>query len=171
MINFDFAMLQKSIHTIIHQIHKDQWLPDYVVGVEPNGTVPAVFIANYLGVPMNGLHIDLSDNTLDSLRGFSSSQTESNCWMAEDAAGYKMDRPVNILIVVNRNDDAVIDWLRNDWESSIPNGVDWSKIWNHSVRFASLVDVLTNGNPATYSAIELETLNTVNFIENNWWEK
>lgn len=170
MIEFDFATLQKSLHEIIHQIQHDRWMPDYVVGVTPNGIVPAAFIAQYLSVPFNSLHVDLDDRVFTALREDGDARTESNCWMADDAAGYQAVRPYNILVVLNRNDDAVIDWIRNDWESS-NRTVDWSTIWNQSVRFASLVDVLENSSPVNYCGIEVESAEQIDFIENKWWKK
>ena len=170
MINFDFTMLQKNLHTIIHQIQQDHWTPDYVVGIVPNGIVPAAFIAQYLGVPLNSLHVDLTDSVLSTLREYDDTQTESNCWMADDAAGWQAKRPFNILIVLNRNDNDVIDWIRNDWESS-NSTADWSTIWHKSVRFAALVDVLENSTPVSYAAHEVESADNINFIENKWWAK
>lgn len=167
---FDFAMLQKSLHTIIHQIHKDQWLPDYVVGVVPDGIVPAAFIAQYLGVPLNSLHVDLSNRVFNRLRDSDDSCTETNCWMADDALGWQAERPYNILVVLNRNDNAVIDWIRNDWEASNRTN-DWDTVWHKSVRFAALVDVLENSTPVSYAAHELESTANIDFIENNWWGK
>lgn len=170
MIEFDFDKLRTSLHDIIHQIQRDQWMPDYVVGVVPDGIVPAAFIAQYLGVPLNSLHVDLSDNVLVALREEDYSQTETNCWMADDAIGYQAVRPYNILVVLNRNENAVIDWIRNDWEGSNRSS-DWDNVWHKSVRFAALVDVLDNSTPVSYSAHEVERVEHIEFIENKWWKK
>lgn len=170
MIDFDFDKLKNSLHDIIRQMQNDRWMPDYVVGVVPDGIVPAAFIAQYLDVPLNSLHVDLSDRVFTTLREEDYSQTESNCWMADDAIGYQAERPYNILVVLNRNDNAVIDWIRNDWESA-NRTKEWDAVWHQSVRFAALVDVLENSTPVSYSAHELESAGQINFIENKWWTK
>ena len=170
MNTFDFDKLKSSLHDILHQMQRDQWMPDYVVGVVPDGIVPAAFIAQYLGVPLNSLHVDLSDQVFTTLRDGDDSRTETNCWMADDAIGYQAERPYNILVVLNRNDNAVIDWIRNDWESS-NRTKEWDAIWHQSVRFAALVDVLENSTPVNYAAHELESADNIDFIENKWWVK
>lgn len=170
MNTFDFDKLKSSLHDILHQMQRDQWMPDYVVGVVPDGIVPAAFIAQYLGVPLNGLHVDLSDQVFTTLRESNDSRTETNCWMADDAIGYQAERPYNILVVLNRNDNAVIDWIRNDWEGS-NRTKEWDTIWHQSVRFAALVDVLENSTPVDYAAHELERADNIEFIENKWWAK
>jgi hypothetical protein len=170
MIDFDFDKLKSSLHNILHQMQTDRWMPDYVVGVVPDGIVPAAFIAQYLGVPLNSLHVDLSDQVFNKLREWDDSRTETNCWMADDAIGYQAERPYNILVVLNRNDNAVIDWIRNDWESS-NRTKEWDAVWHQSVRFATLVDVLENSTSVSYAAHEIESADQINFIENKWWSK
>ena len=170
MIEFDFDKLKNSLHEILRQMQNDRWMPDYVVGVVPDGIVPAAFIAQYLGVPLNSLHVDLTDRVFNSLRDCDDSRTETNCWMADDAIGYQAERPYNILVVLNRNDNAVIDWIRNDWESA-NRTKEWDAVWHQSVRFAALVDVLENSTPVSYAAHELESADQINFIESKWWSK
>lgn len=170
MNTFDFDKLKSSLHNILHQMQRDQWMPDYVVGVVPDGIVPAAFIAQYLGVPLNSLHVDLNDQVFTTLRECDDSRTETNCWMADDAIGYQAERPYNILVVLNRNDNAVIDWIRNDWEGS-NRTKEWDAIWHRSVRFAALVDVLENSTSVSYAAHELESADNIEFIENKWWSK
>ena len=66
---------------------------------------------------------------------------ESNCWMSEDAIGYK-NKPKNILIVDDINDTgATFNWLMKDWQSTcLPDSPKWNNIWNNNVKFAVIVN-------------------------------
>lgn len=120
------------VHSIIRQMIQDNWKPDYIVGINRGGLIPALMLSHYLRIPMETLKV--------SLRDYGS--TESNCWMAEDAIGWQMDKPKNILIVDDINDTgATINWIKKDWEASVRmHNDDWEKVWNYSTRFAVLVD-------------------------------
>ena len=61
------------------------WRPDYIVGLTRGGLIPAVWLSEYLDIPMHTLEVKLRDH----------SNTESNLWMAEDAFGYNTE-PKNI---------------------------------------------------------------------------
>jgi len=126
------------VHDIVRAMNHDGFKPDYIVGLTRGGLVPAVMLSHYLDVPMHSLGVSLRDNT-----GFG---PESNCWMAEDAYGYKsLDEqdPKNILIVDDINDSgATLNWIREDWQSGcMPNDVDrWNDIWGNTTRFAVMVN-------------------------------
>jgi hypoxanthine phosphoribosyltransferase len=66
------------VHDIIRQMNNDNWMPDYVVGLTRGGLNPALKISHYLKIPMETLKVSLRDG----------GESESNCWMAEDAYGY-----------------------------------------------------------------------------------
>ena len=126
------------IHDIVRAMNHDGFKPDYIVGLTRGGLVPAVMLSHYLDVPMHSLGVSLRDNT-----GFG---PESNCWMAEDAYGYKsLDEqdPKNILIVDDINDSgATLNWIREDWQSGcMPDDTDrWNTIWGNTTRFAVMVN-------------------------------
>ena len=126
------------VHGIVRAMNHDGFKPDYIVGLTRGGLVPAVMLSHYLDVPMHSLGVSLRDNT-----GFG---PESNCWMAEDAYGYKsLDEqdPKNILIVDDINDSgATLNWIREDWQSGcMPDDTDrWNTIWGNTTRFAVMVN-------------------------------
>jgi hypoxanthine phosphoribosyltransferase len=87
------------------------------------------------------------------------SESESNCWMAEDAFGYVdvADREIyktrwdpgkrkNILIVDDINDTgATFNWIKQDWQSScLPDEESWNTVWGKNVRFAVLTENLSS---------------------------
>ena len=80
--------LNGLVSDICRSISSQSWRPDYIVGINPNGLVPAVMLSNWLNVPMYAL-----------------STEESNLWMAEDAYGYNLDSGKQILLVDSLNDD------------------------------------------------------------------
>jgi hypoxanthine phosphoribosyltransferase len=152
--------VEKQTQEILRQIYASDWRPDYVVGLTRGGLVPANLISQYLDIPMECLKVSLRD----------SSQCESNCWMAEDAAKGK-----NILIVDDINDTgATINWIEKDW----PEGntmYHWDNVWNNNVRFAVLVNnEASKFKRIDYSAIEInkaEEDSWIVFPWEDWWKK
>jgi len=152
------------IHDIIRQMIQDKWRPDYIVGINRGGLVPALKLSHYLGVPMETLSVSLRDG----------GQTESNCWMAEDAYGY-MDSPKRILVVDDINDTgATLEWIKKDWTTSCAvNNERWEYVWNESTRFAVLVDNDSSPFEVNYAA---ETINKAEddvwivFPWEEWWK-
>ncbi len=156
--------IDTMIHGIIRQMVKDNWVPDYVVGITRGGLIPAIKISQYLSVPMETLKVSLRDG----------GECESNCWMAEEASGWQMDSPKKILIVDDINDTgATLNWIKNDWESSVRlDEREWEKVWNESVRFASLIDNDASPFQINYvgeSINKAENEVWVVFPWENWW--
>jgi len=148
-----------SVHAAATKIaldmYKENWRPDYIVGITRGGMPLAVILSHMLDIPCNALKISLRDGD---------SENESNCWMAEDAYGYisEPDRDgvwenltsnnasrKNILIVDDINDTgATFQWLQKDWMSScMPQDHAWHDVWNHNVRFAVMTENLSSDFP------------------------
>jgi hypoxanthine phosphoribosyltransferase len=128
--------------SIVNQMYKDNWRPDYIVGLTRGGNVPATIISNMTGIRCEALKVSLRDDD---------SESESNCWMAEDAFGYhdgqcKPKMRKQILIVDDINDTgATFNWIMKDWQSGcLPNSEGWNDVWNDNVRFATLTDNLAS---------------------------
>jgi hypoxanthine phosphoribosyltransferase len=130
-VYYDDVHIKEMIGNITMQMHRDNWKPDYIVGLTRGGLIPAVYLSHYLNVPMETLKVSLRDNA----------DTETNCWMSEDAFNGK-----NILIVDDINDTgATLDWIINDWQSScLPDDPHWEHVWGNDVRIAVLVDNLSS---------------------------
>lgn len=129
--------IEGMIHNIMRNMIKDDYKPDYIVGISRGGLVPAVKISHYLDIRMETLKVSLSNG-----------ENESNCWMADDAfAGKK------ILIVDDINDTGeTLQWIKKDWTSlSYPRDSTWDQVWHQSVRFAVLIDNEASSFTVDYS--------------------
>lgn len=155
-LHCDTARLNGWIHRIMRDINRDNWRPDYIVGITRGGLIPAVMLSQYMQIPMETLKVSLRD-----VNG----APESNLWMAEEAFGYvpyegteppmvrdpyrvttDPARRKNILIVDDINDTgATLNWIKQDWPSGcLPGDPAWHDVWNNNVRFAVMVDNLSS---------------------------
>lgn len=132
-IAYDWNKVSIAVQDIAMGMYKDNWRPDYIVGITRGGLIPAVMLSQMTSIPMHTLCVQLATDGLDE-------NTESNCWMSEDAFGYEKE-PKNILIIddINRGGDAM-EWIMKDWQGTcIPGSDRWGQIWHNNVRFASLL--------------------------------
>ena len=157
------------VHEIIRSMAKDEWRPDYVVGLTRGGLVPANMLSQYLDVPMETLKVSFRDDNANP---------ESNLWMAEDAFGYVPEHETiladfdynlcakNILIVDDINDTgATLNWIKEDWRSGcLPNHPRWENVFGNNVRFA----VLINNEASDFKDVDYTGLN-INKLEEPIW--
>ena len=161
---YSWQDVEKMCVQIVTQMYKDNWRPDYIVGITRGGNAPATILSNMLGVRCEALKVSLRDDEQGP---------ESNLWMAEDAFGYvpleeqetcRWDNKLrkNILIVDDINDTgATFNWIKQDWESScLPNEDNaWAAVWNGdiaNVRFATLTENLaSNFDGVRYTCHEI----------------
>ena len=152
---------------IVNQMYKDGWYPDYIVGITRGGNVPATIISNMTGIRCEALKVSLRDN--------GNGESETNCWMSEDAYGYVSDDadkvtggPLEkkILIVDDINDTgATFNWIKEDWQGScVPKDPKWNKVWGNNVRFA----VLTENLSSTFDGVKYYA-HEVNKAEEDVW--
>lgn len=136
-ITYRWSDIERSADKIIAQMCKDQWVPDYVVSVNPSGLVLGLLISQRLSIPLETLNV---------------ASEETNCWMSEDAFGYvdleqqaisksrwDISSRKNILVVDNCNNTGnTFNWIVSDWQSTcLPNEIDaWNSVWHKNVRFA-----------------------------------
>lgn len=126
---------------LVGQMFRDNWKPDYIVGITRGGLTPALMMSHKTGILMHTLDVRLRDT------GSKYSGPESNCWMAEDAFGYEDTKTLvsyrkNILIVDDINDTGeTINWIKDDWQAScLPDNPVWNSVWHQSVKFAMLFE-------------------------------
>lgn len=133
LITYNWNKVERAVRDIAMEMYKDNWRPDYIVGITRGGLVPAVMLSHMTGIPMHTLCVQLATDGLEE-------NTESNCWMSEDAFGHNKE-PNNILIIddINRGGDAM-EWIMKDWQSScLPSSERWDEVWHNNVRFAALL--------------------------------
>ena len=74
---YSWTDIENMCISIVNQMYKDHWRPDYIVGITRGGNVPATIISNMTGIRCEAIKVSLRDD----------SKLESNTWMAEDALG------------------------------------------------------------------------------------
>lgn len=178
----DNNQLKGLISKICRDLVINGFKPDYVVGLTRGGLVPATMISHYLNIPMHTLKVSLRDD----------GDTESNCWMAEDALGYipleerkanggwtsLESKRKNILIVDDINDTgATLNWIMQDWQNScMPADEGWSSVWNQNIKFAVIVDNLSSKCDVKMDFVGMEINKAekdvwVDFPWEDWWTK
>ena len=132
---YNWGDVERAAQSIIMQMYKDEWRPDYIVGLTRGGLPLAVLISHMASIRMETLKVKLRD--LDDTED----GCESNCWMAEDAYEGK-----NILIVDDINDTgATFDWITRDWPAGcLPNDPRWNNVFGNNVRFAAMTENLSS---------------------------
>jgi hypoxanthine phosphoribosyltransferase len=169
--------VEEAVHDIASQMWKDNWRPDYVVGITRGGLLPAILLSHQYSLSMHTLDVRLRDAT---------GQPESNYWMSEDAFGYVPEeerelhkcrwdpsRRKKILIVDDINDTgATFNWIKQDWPAGcLPNEESWNTVWGGNVRFASIVDNLSSDTEVHYSSIEINKEEEDKWIVFPWEKK
>lgn len=130
--HYSWQDVEKMCVQIVTQMYKDNWRPDYIVGLTRGGNVPATILSNMLDIRCEALKVSFRD---------SDGGPESNCWMSEDAFGYALPQK-KILIVDDINDTgATFNWIKQDWQGTcLPDDDKWNTVWGNNVRFATLTD-------------------------------
>jgi len=154
---YSWQDVENMCSNIVLQMYQDPWRPDYIVGITRGGNVPATIISNMTGIRCEAIKVSLRDDD---------SESESNCWMAEDAFGYETE-PKKILIVDDINDTgATFNWIKQDWELGCMRHDDrWDGVWGDNVRFATLTD-----NGASNAKVPVSyTCHEINKVEQDVW--
>jgi len=141
--------IEEYVNHILFAMYKDNWKPDYIVGLARGGLVPAVLLSHKIDVPMKPLKVSLRDHIDDNNHDWT---------IAEDAqAGAK------ILVIDDINDTgATLNWIVNDWRlTNMPS---------HNVKFAVLFDNLSSsfGQEVDYCATEINKAEQDEWIVFPW---
>lgn len=155
---YSWQQVDNAINNIILQMFNDNWKPEVIIGLTRGGLTPAVKLSNLTGIPMHTLDVRLRDT-------FNGYEVESNQKFAKQAI-----KNHNILIVDDINDTGeTLDWIYNDWKKAWP-GKDPKAIWNNVIRVACLVDNTASDFDIDYSAIEINKIETPQWVVFPWEE-
>lgn len=146
-INYTWQDIETAANSIVLQMYKDSWRPDYIVGITRGGLTLATMLSYRLDVPMAALQVSINNGVEDC---------ETNCWLSEWAFGYNYPEETGIagcrwdlslrkkILVVDDNNISgeVFNWVKQDWQGScLSNETDaWNSVWHKSVRFAAITN-------------------------------
>lgn len=144
--------VERAADSIVAQLAKDEWCPEYIVGINRGGLPLAMLLSHKLDVKMYTVDIQLRDGK--------DNDCESNLWLAEWAFGYNYPEETGItgarwdpklrkkiLVVDDINDTgATFEWLVKDWQSGcLPDQeYAWDAVWDNSTRFAVMTENLSS---------------------------
>ena len=163
---YSWTDIDSYANSIITQMFKDNWKPDYIVGLTRGGLPLAVILSNRTDIPMQTLNVSFRDG----------GNVESNVQMAEDAFGMfqqgHAQEGKNILIVDDINDTgATFNWIKDDWsklynfaDGVIGDSTRWDSVWGNNVRFA----VITENLSSEFGLVNYST-HEVNKAEEDVW--
>ena len=177
--------VQRQSQEILRQMQKENWKPDYIVGITRGGLTLSNLLSQYLDITMYTLDVRLRDGK--------HVPCESNTKLAELAFGinngistgarWDVGQRKKVLIVDDINDSgATINWIKSDWENTIkeqiPDNLDyvWDTVWNKSTKFAVLYNNIaseSNLDP-DYSAEEINKIEDPSWIVfpwEEWWSR
>lgn len=163
----DWPKIEKMTGKLARDIMLSGFKPDYIVGINRGGNIPAVMLSHYFNVPSYSLNIQLRDGN--------DNDCESNAWMAEDAFLPNEDGTYkNILIVDEMNDSGrTFEWLKADWMKSVHLDLYKDrKVFGETVRFAVLIENLYSEFSSDYTAEEIHKNDDtwIVFPWESWWE-
>ena len=151
--------IEMGVTSIAMQMFKDEWRPDYIVGITRGGLIPAVLLSHATDIPMKTLCVQLESKGLEE-------NTERNAEIARDAL--KNNKKILIIDDINRGGD-VMQWIQNDWQDVIGMVGDYkSESWHSNVRFASLIDNPNSKVPMDYCNEEVDLDEESIWVEFPW---
>ena len=151
--------IEIGVNSIAMQMFKDEWRPDYIVGITRGGLIPGVLLSHTTDIPMKTLCVQLKSDGLEEV-------TEHNVRMARDAL--KNNKKILIIDDINRGGDA-ISWIIDDWQDAIGMVGDYkSESWHTNVRFASLIDNPNSKVPMDYCNEEIDLDEENIWVEFPW---
>lgn len=144
--------VKSYVLAISRQMYKDNFYPEYIIGLTRGGLIPGVLLSHYLDVPFHALN-----------------KEESNLWMADDAYNGK-----KILVIDDINDTGnTISLLKEDWRSNcLPQDTVWDDVFGKTVKFAVLIDNEDSDQLIDYYGLSINKLENPEwcvFPWEEWW--
>lgn len=106
---------------ILRSMQADAWVPDYIVGINRGGLVPANMISQYLDIRLVTLDVSFSTNNF-----------ESNLWIPEDILEGKKEGVVVGSVVNTRRGPTQIGAIRTAYTITDakldPTDIEWKDV-------------------------------------------
>ena len=146
---YSWQDIENMCVNIVKQMYKDNFYPDYILGLTRGGNIPATIISNMMDITCEAMKVSFRNDD----------RVEKNHWLST------LDK--KILIVDDINDTgATFNWIVDDWERSCnPGDTEWRNVWCENVRFA----VLTDNSASDFKFMVNYSTHEVNKKEEDIW--
>ena len=138
--------IEGYVNHILFTMYKDNWKPDYIVGLTRGGLIPAVLASHKVDVPMHTLKVSLRDHQ----------EHEANWWMEDDAREGK-----RILVIDDINDTgATINYIKENWTLN-------------NLTYAVLINNEASDADVDYSSVDINKRENdvwIVFPWEDWWK-
>ncbi len=117
---YSWQDIENMCINIVKQMYKDDFYPDYILGLTRGGNIPASIISNMMDIPCEAMKVSFRNDD----------RVDSNHWLSNLSVDKK------ILIVDDINDSgATFKWIWEDWKLDDIT---------HKVKFAVLTENLSS---------------------------
>ena len=98
---YSWQDIENMCINIVKQMYKDNFYPDYILGLTRGGNIPASIISNMMDIPCEAMKVSFRNDD----------RVDSNHWLSNLSVDKK------ILIVDDINDSgATFKWIWEDWK-------------------------------------------------------
>ena len=112
--------IEEAVNSIAMQMYKDEWRPDYIVGITRGGLIPAVLLSHATEINRGGDAIEWIQNDWQDSLGMTGDY-KSEAWHNSVRFASLIDNPNSKVLMDYCNEEIDLDdedlWVEFPWES------------------------------------------------------